>query len=76
MTEPAPKFARPANVFSACGETYESLLPYAVTIDFDGVPIRTLNAEGLLKTKRSVREKDRLDREVLERAVEVAKKAR
>ena len=62
-------------MFNACGETYESLLPYAVTIDFDGVPIRTLNIEGLLKTKQSVRDKDRLDREILERAIEAAKKA-
>lgn len=62
-------------MFNACGETYESLLPYAVTIDFDGVPIHTLNIEGLLKTKQSVRDKDRLDREILERAIEAAKKA-
>lgn len=61
-------------MFNACGETYESLLPYAVTIDFDGVPVRTLNLEGLLKTKRSIRDKDRLDREILERAMEAAKK--
>ena len=62
-------------MFSACGETYETLLPYAVTIDFDGVPVRTLNIEGLLKTKQSVREKDRLDREILERAMQAARKA-
>jgi hypothetical protein len=37
-------------MFNAAGETYESLLPYAVTIDFEGVPIRTLSLEGLLKT--------------------------
>ena len=61
-------------MFNACGETYESLLPYAVTIDFDGVPVRTLNIEGLLKTKQSARDKDRLDREILERALEAAKK--
>jgi predicted nucleotidyltransferase len=62
-------------MFNACGETYESLLPDAVTIDFDGVPVRTLNLEGLLKTKQSARDKDRLDREILERAIEAAKKA-
>lgn len=62
-------------MFNACGETYETLLPYAVTIDFDGVPVRTLNIEGLLKTKQSVREKDRLDREILERAMQAARKA-
>ena len=56
-------------LFSACGETYESLAPYAVTIDFDGVPVRTLNIEGLLKTKQSPRQKDKLDRDILERAL-------
>lgn len=56
-------------MFNACGETYESLVPYAMTIDFEGVPVRTLNLEGLLKTKQSSRDKDRLDREVLERAL-------
>lgn len=61
-------------MFNACGETYDSLLPYAVTIDLDGVPVRTLGLEGLLKTKQSVRDKDRLDREVLERALAESKK--
>lgn len=61
-------------MFTAAGETYESLLPYAVTVDFDGIPIHTLTAEGLLKTKQTVREKDRLDREVLERALHEMKK--
>lgn len=61
-------------MFNAAGETYESLLPYAVTIDFDGVPVRTVNLEGLLKTKQTVRDKDRLDREVLERALDAIKR--
>ena len=61
-------------MFSACGETYESLLPHAVTIDFDGVPIHTLNLEGLLKTKQTARDKDKLDRVILERALEERKK--
>ena len=56
-------------LFSACGETYESLQPHVVTIDFDGVPVRTLDIEGLLKTKQAAREKDKLDRLVLERAL-------
>ena len=55
-------------LFNACGETYETLLPHAVTIDLDGVPIRTLDIEGLLKTKQSSRAKDTLDRVILERA--------
>ncbi len=32
-------------MFNACGETHESLQPHAVTIDFDGVPIRTIDLE-------------------------------
>lgn len=56
-------------MFNACGETYDSLQPYAVTIDFEGVPVRTLNLEGLLKTKQTSRDKDKLDRLILERAL-------
>lgn len=61
-------------MFSACGQTYESLQPNAVTIDFDGVAIRTIDIEGLLKTKQSSRDKDKLDRVVLERALAEFKK--
>ena len=61
-------------MFSACGETYESLLPYAVTIDFENIPVRTLNLEGLLKTKQTSRDKDKLDRVILERALDELKK--
>jgi hypothetical protein len=57
-------------MFSVCGETYESLLPFAVTIDFEGVAVRTLSLEGLLKTKQSPRDKDKLDRQILERALQ------
>jgi hypothetical protein len=59
-------------MFSACGETYESLQPYAMTIDFEGVPVRTLKLEGLLKTKQTSRDKDKLDRVVLERALKAS----
>jgi predicted nucleotidyltransferase len=57
-------------MFNACGETYESLLPFEVTIDFEGVSVHTLSLEGLLKTKQSSRDKDRLDRQILERALQ------
>lgn len=56
-------------MFNACGETYASLLKHAVTIDLDGVPVRTLDLEGMLKTKQSQRAKDTLDRLALERAL-------
>ncbi len=63
-------------LFNACGETMESLRPHVVTLDFEGVPLRTLDVEGLLKTKQSPREKDRLDRGVLERALAASKDRR
>ena len=56
-------------IFKTCGETYESLQAYSETINLDGIPIKTLNLEGLLKTKQSLRDKDRIDRTVLERAL-------
>ena len=60
-------------LFKPCGESYASLLPFAVTIDFEGVPVHTLNIEGLLKTKQSSRDKDKLDRLILERALQAGK---
>ena len=66
----AERAARPASV-----ENLKGLLPAClVTLDFDGVPVRTLSVEGLLKTKQSSRDKDRLDRLILERAVNESKK--
>lgn len=56
-------------LFSAGGETWESLVRYAETVDLDGVPVRTVSLEGLLKTKQTTREKDVADRIVLERAL-------
>lgn len=57
-------------MLNAGGETYESMQPYAVTVDFEGLPVRTVSLEGLLKTKqRSPREKDAADRAVIERAL-------
>ena len=58
-------------MLNACGETYETLKQYAETIDLDGIPIRTINLEGLLLTKQTMRDKDVADRIVLERALEL-----
>jgi len=57
-------------MLNACGETFETLSRFAQTIDLDGIPVRTVNLEGLLKTKQTMREKDIADRVVLERAIE------
>ena len=52
-------------LFAANGETYDSLLPHVRTLDVDGVAIRTLDIEGLLKTKTQHRDKDIIDRKAL-----------
>ena len=57
-------------MFNAGGESYESLRAHAVTLVLDGVPVRTVDAAGLLKTKaRSDRPKDIADRQLLERVL-------
>lgn len=58
-------------MLNACGETYETLKQYAETVDMEGLPIRTVNLEGLLRTKQTMRDKDVADRNILERALEV-----
>jgi len=57
-------------MLNACGETYETLKHYAETVDLEGIPIRTVNLEGLLRTKQTMRDKDVADRIILERALE------
>lgn len=58
-------------MLNACGETYETLRQYAETIDLDGIPVRTINLEGLLLTKQTTRDKDISDRIILERALKI-----
>lgn len=57
-------------MLNAGGETYETLNRFADLIDLDGIPVRTINLEGLLRTKQTIRDKDVADRVVLERALE------
>jgi predicted nucleotidyltransferase len=61
-------------LFSTCGESIDSLRDHIVGIDLDGVPLRTLDLEGLLKTKQSARDKDKLDRMILERALQAVRR--
>ncbi len=58
-------------MLNACGETYETLRQFAITVDLEGVPVRTVNLEGLLRTKQTMRDKDIADRHILERALEM-----
>jgi len=63
-------------MLNANGMTYEALRPYAETIEFEGIPIKTINLEGLLLTKQTLREKDVPDRIILERALEALRASR
>lgn len=63
-------------MFNACGETYETLMPYAETVDLDGVPARTVNLEGLVRTEQTARDKDIADRTILEQALETIRQRR
>lgn len=56
-------------VFRTCGETFDTLRRFETVIDLDGIPVRTLNLEGLLRTKQSDRERDVSDRRVIEQAL-------
>lgn len=62
-------------MFNACGETFESLKQHEETIVVNNsFSVRTINLEGLLKTKQSMRDKDQPDRLILMRAIEEIKK--
>jgi UDP-N-acetylenolpyruvoylglucosamine reductase len=60
-------------MLNACGETYETLKQFMVTVDLEGVPVRTVSLEGLLRTKQTMRDKDVADRHILERAINTFK---
>jgi hypothetical protein len=61
---------------NACGESYESLKKYMEIVEVDGIPVRVVNIEGLIKTKRTVRAKDKIDLAILEKALEQLKSDR
>lgn len=61
-------------IFKTCGETYESLISDIEIVDLDGIPVKTLSLEGLIKTKQSMRDKDVMDRDILERVIEATRK--
>ncbi len=60
-------------MLNACGETYDTLKNFSVTVDLEGIPVRTVSLEGLLRTKQTARDKDVADRNVLERALKLVR---
>jgi predicted nucleotidyltransferase len=53
-------------LFSANGHDYQSLQPHVRLLDVQGVAVRTLDLDGLLKTKQTLREQDQRDCAILE----------
>lgn len=60
-------------MLNANGQTYDTLSQYAESIELDGIPVKTITLEGLLLTKKTMRDKDVADRLIIERALEVFK---
>jgi|SRR5271170_7621707 len=60
-------------MLNANGQTYDTLRQFAETIELDGIPIKTITLEGLLLTKKTMRDKDVADRIIIERALKVIK---
>ena len=54
-------------LFAANGETFASLQPHARELTLEGVTVKLLDIEGLIKSKTDYREKDVLDKAVLRR---------
>lgn len=54
-------------MFAANGETYDSVRSFVREVLVEDVPVRVLNIDGLLRTKTDYREKDLLDKQVLNR---------
>jgi hypothetical protein len=59
---------------SVAGQGWGDLQSHIEIIDLDGVPLRLLSLEGLLKTKQGVRPKDQLDAALLRQMIEELKK--
>lgn len=62
-------------MLNAGGETFDTLKELAEVVDLDGIPVRTVSLEGLLRTKlRSARGKDIDDRAHIEQALDRLKR--
>ncbi|WP_437825550.1 nucleotidyl transferase AbiEii/AbiGii toxin family protein [Sorangium sp. So ce1153] len=61
---------------SACGHAWAELEPYVEERLVDGVRLRVLGLEGLLKTKEGMRDKDRADAAVLRAALDALRQTK
>jgi predicted nucleotidyltransferase len=61
-------------LLNANGPSFDTLCHNAETIDLDGIPVKTISLEGLLLAKQTMRDKDAMDRILIERALNILKK--
>jgi predicted nucleotidyltransferase len=59
---------------SAAGVTWRELRPFVELVEIEGVRVRVLSLEGLLKTKSGARPKDQMDAQAIRRALEELKR--
>ena len=63
-------------LFVAAGHSFEELRPHLQMVTFDGIPIRTLDIDGMLMTKQTSRDTDIPDRERLRQLRDALRAAR
>jgi hypothetical protein len=61
-------------LFAANGQTLGDLAPHIVQLNLQGVTVKVLNIDGLLKTKTDYREKDIIDKSMLRKLQDEANK--
>lgn len=59
---------------SAAGHGWDELKHHVTELDIDGVRVKVLDLEGLLKTKEVPRPKDQADAEAIRRAIDLLKR--
>jgi hypothetical protein len=59
---------------SAAGFGWDELRQHVTQVDIEGVRVKVLDLEGLLKTKQTLRAKDQGDAEAIRRALELLKR--
>ena len=63
-------------LFVAAGHSFEELRPHLQMVTFDGIPIRTLDIDGMLMTKQTSRDTDIPDRKRLRQLRDALRAAR
>lgn len=61
---------------AAAGKSWAELKPHVTTVVIDDVPVRVLDLQGLLETKRGLRPKDQADAALIERAIQELRRSR